>query len=194
MERLRLEYKESEARVQRVAERLACYGFRKELAGEDDFTALCRASAKAEACGLGLLILGPVGVGKTCAAQALRPSHRLVSLGDSMPEDFVAPMRERKDWDAWGPDGEYVRGRLILDDAGREPVLNNYGVKTERFAEYLEWAYDRRERWCNGLPVITSNLTFSELAKRYGARIDSRLEELCVSVRMRGADKRRRYR
>ena len=110
-----------------------------------------------------------------------------------MPDDFAAPRSQRRDWQAWDREGDFWNGRVIIDDAGREPVLSDYGIRTERFAEYIEWAYDRREKWCAGLPVITTNLSLPEIAQRYGARIDSRLVELCISVRMKGNDKRMRF-
>lgn len=149
-----------------------------------------------------LLIMGNVGTGKTWAGygalreaavrgvQRNRAGRYVLGtwLATTFP-DFVATMRPRAfaDKDDMTSEKYMLQLRdtplLMLDDLG-------VGKSTE-------WTEDVTHRLINGrydaeLPTIyTTNLAPKDLDIVIGARMVSRLTELCVRVNMLGADRRR---
>lgn len=130
-----------------------------------------------------VVILGPVGTGKTYLATALAwERHRrgdfvrfwpVVELLDALrpggDDDAAANARDAK--------------LLVLDDLGAERP-------TDWTAERLYALVNRR--WLNELPtIVTSNLEPDELRKAIGERLYSRLAHDAIAVRLSGADRRR---
>lgn len=130
-----------------------------------------------------VVILGPVGVGKTYLAVAMAwERHRLgeyvrfwpvVELLDALrpggDEDAAATARDAK--------------VLVLDDLGAERP-------TDWTAERLYALINRR--WLNELPtIVTSNLEPNQLRTAIGERLYSRLAHEALAIRLSGVDRRR---
>ena len=135
-----------------------------------------------------LLILGPVGTGKTHQAfGAIRTlASRGVTVGwhaDTAPGLF-ASLRPRD-----GIDGEAAYRKiarvplLLLDDLG--------AAKDSEWTEEILYRLvnDRYEAMLPGL--FTSNVPAGELRTALGARVASRLAEMCQQIVLRGDDRRR---
>lgn len=134
--------------------------------------------------GRNLVLLGPVGVGKTHAAvAACRPAHdRGLSVRFAPVIELLDALRPSS------PDevslGEIVDiDRLIIDDLGTQR-------DTDWTAERLDAVINRR--WLEGRPtVVTTNLDPDTLADRLGERTYSRLVGGAVIARLSGEDRRR---
>jgi len=135
----------------------------------------------------GLVLYGPPGTGKTHLACAV--ANRLIRRGVfcrflrtvQMPKQDNAEVERLSD-----PDEVPV---LVLDDVGAEKG-------TERALECLYSVIDGR-LWQGAPTIITTNYRPEDLQKRldegypgYGARILSRLRELCDFVPVGGRDMR----
>jgi len=137
----------------------------------------------------GLLLVGPVGVGKThtAAAAAVTMLARRAVVWASAPvlmarlaTDMGTPQHQA------ALDALIGRRALVLDDLDKiRPT--NYG------AEQLFAAIDSRV--ADGVPLlVTANLTLGEIARRYpaphGEAIASRLAEHCERHDLTGQDRR----
>lgn len=148
----------------------------------------------------GLYLTGPVGTGKTYQAAALvRATFRIFDPPNLDAYYTLGTMRSRpvvwanvpklledirRSFDApdTAPDGLDTAPLVVLDDIGAEKPS--------------EWVEERlycvvNERYEADLPVIvTSNLTPSQLGDRVGARLTSRLREMCEMHGLGGRDRR----
>lgn len=135
-----------------------------------------------------LLILGPVGTGKT--HQAFGAIRTLAARGitiawhaDTAPGLF-ASLRPREGADS---EAEYRKiaaaPLLLLDDLG--------AAKGSEWTEEILYRLvnDRYEAVLPGL--FTSNVPAAQLRDALGARVASRLAEMCQQVVLRGPDRRR---
>lgn len=128
-----------------------------------------------------LMLLGPVGVGKTFAAFAV--ARHLMEAGSA-----VAWWPTVELFDGLRPDGGVDVDRparaeyLLLDDLGGEKP-------SEWVAERLYLILNRR--WLDGRPtIVTSNLEPAQLREVIGARTYDRLRDHAVAVRFAGASRR----
>jgi len=136
-----------------------------------------------ESNGENLLLLGPVGVGKSFAGvAALRYAF------DSGTNIMFVPVVEALDaLRPGGPDDAAVGlrsvGMLLLDDLGVEKP-------SEWTAEQLYGIVNRR--WLDERPtIVTSNLTVDKLAAALDPRLCSRLVHDALVIEMTGEDRRR---
>lgn len=133
-----------------------------------------------------LVLLGPVGTGKTHAAvAALKLANEAgYSIAFSPVVELLDELRPGRDVDS----GERLRWLtevrvLLLDDLGAE--------------KSTEWTHERlyalvNRRWLECRPtIVTSNLTSEQLAESVDARLYSRLSDGAIAYRMAGADRRR---
>lgn len=141
--------------------------------------------------GASLLILGPVGTGKTYqaygAVRGLAHSGCAFTWLVATAADVYAQLRPRPKLDS---ETEFARIAgvtvLVLDDLGA--------------AKASEWTEEVNYRLINHryeleLPtVITSNLQGRELSAQLGERVASRLVEMCQRTTLLGGDRRRRPR
>lgn len=139
--------------------------------------------------GRGLLLTGPVGVGKTTVAGAacFERLQQRPAVWTSAPLLFArlgtGLGSQQRDW---ALDLLAGRSALVLDDIDK-------ARPTEYGAEQVFLAIDQRVEHEAPL-LVTSNQAPSELAARwpepYGEAIASRLVGYCATVRMDGADRR----
>lgn len=140
-----------------------------------------------------LVLLGPVGTGKTWAAVAAARQWctlrwRTLQHTPGPPSLVFAPVVELLD--DMRPGGQDQLGRwalacplLILDDMGAERAT--------------EWAGERlygivNRRWLDELPtIVTTNVPAEQLSDQLGDRVLSRLAGDALVLRMTGKDRRR---
>jgi len=141
----------------------------------------------------GLLVYGDLGVGKSLFFQIIKSmatelvkehAYQGLFFGECTAPWLVS---ERMASVQTGYSGSfdissYHKGRLYIDDLGAEKLcFNKY--------ELLEEILFQRHR-NNALTLITTNLTPSEIGKRYGERVFDRLGEMFFMVEWRGDSKR----
>jgi len=146
----------------------------------------------------GLMLLGPVGTGKTllasCVANAFLDKLKRVTFGGVV--DLLG--RIRRSYSRETPEGQAQQEEeweiieelttvplLVLDDLGKERVK-------DWVEETLFRIIDARYREKRPL-VVTSNFTLPELEGRYpavGSALVSRLAEICTGIYLGGEDRR----
>lgn len=75
---------------------------------------------------------------------------------------------------------------VVIDDVGTESIYNNYGSKSESFADLITMAEHN-----SSIVFITTNLTSQQFLDRYGERILSRIDKLCRIIKFEGKSLRR---
>lgn len=119
----------------------------------------------------GILLLGPVGVGKTTLVKECK---KKLHTGDyrglmfnSIHDIVINYMKDGINSISFTYE--------IIDDIGTEQIPNNYGTKLDVFELIIQQMYNKNfERLC-----LTSNLSVKELQERYGERVVSRLNQMC---------------
>lgn len=135
----------------------------------------------------GLIIFGQVGCGKTTLVDRVFSElgvKRFTAQGiirDYLEYDDSARYYRRY----------YGDRDVVLDDLGAEPSrVQKYGMPYG-LAEWLQWRYECYKRH-GVLTVITTNLqNADDLTRLYGARITSRIREMCAPVLYNHHDRRR---
>jgi len=137
----------------------------------------------------GIYVSGPPGTGKTYTIAAAIIEYAWKTGFDTYPKwENVPALLEaiRRSYDepnAVGTDVQRHAGIVILDDLGAEKPTE---WTKERLYSILNWRYER------DLPVfVTSNLSVDQVAKQVGARIASRLCEMCDLIELQGEDRRK---
>jgi len=142
--------------------------------------------------GKGILLLGPVGCGKTAAMRFfernVRTPYRIIPARDVarrfLTEGFTVLDRygaqafaSRSYGSGQGPDHRHPV-TYCFDDLGVEQNARLYGNECNVLAEIL---LDRYDRFVTHRMVthLTSNLNAPELETLYGDRLRSRLREMC---------------
>lgn len=130
--------------------------------------------------GYSLFLHGGVGTGKTMFFKLLRdhkgkpihifPVYSIFGRSESEIAEIVSSLTNRE---------------IVIDDLGSEPLYNNYGVKFDILTYIITRRLDSPCR-----THITTNLSKTDIAKRYGARIIDRLAEMCRAVELKGKSKR----
>ena len=132
---------------------------------------------------LGLLIGGKPGTGKSSLLYALpaicNGKKRFISLGHTGLEVFSFEYQAEMGID-------YMECTMFLDDIGAELTKNDYGQLEEPVGRFLT----RYEELGQKRIFATTNLTFEEVAERYGARVASRLKTLFLPLHLDGDDRR----
>ena len=140
----------------------------------------------------GLLLLGPVGCGKTTTMQLFAGQRfRLIATrdvarkflreGSSVLERYGAKSYQVKH-SGYGPQLQYDQPiTYCFDDLGIEQNAKLYGNDCNVMAEILLDRYDQFIR--HGMIThMTTNLNAEELERLYGDRVRSRLREMCNLV------------
>lgn len=135
-----------------------------------------------------LLILGPVGSGKTHQAygviRALAVSGVRCRWMVATAADIYASMRPRHGVDAEAVFESYAHANLlVVDDLG--------AAKNSEWVEEVNYRLINH-RYERSMPtIITSNLAPRMLSAELGERVASRLVEMCDRVVLGGPDRRR---
>jgi len=169
-------------------------GFDADTAG-DDLPRLFAAwqAARSATPKMGMLISGAFGCGKSHFSRAVFPAHYAYNCG--VRED-VEKLREFRFERLVESDGKTRGLRVILDDAGADVPFSDYGVRVNPVAEFIMAFHDNAEKWVRrGIGewrlTLTTNLDADALSAHFGGRVVSRLNQLCVPVKMRGGSKRK---
>jgi len=140
----------------------------------------------------GLLLLGPVGCGKTAIMQLFAPRRfqivatrdivrKFLNDGSLVLEKYGAQSFRKKHL-GYGPVVQYDQPiTWCFDDLGIEPDTKIYGNSCNVMAEVLLDRYDQFIRH-GMLTHLTTNLNADALEQRYGNRVRSRLREMCNMV------------
>lgn len=143
--------------------------------------ALCNAESK------GIWLVGNVGSGKTERAKFLCEIlncrfYTAQEIADTYGHE-EAWAQLFKGWNSIYP----CANDIIVDDLGTEsPTVNIFGKTVDPIALFIQERYRRKMR-----VHYTTNLNASEIQKRYGARVHSRLLETVVPFVLVGKDRRK---
>lgn len=134
-----------------------------------------------------ILLLGPVGVGKTFLARSLI-DHDYFKDESEFKQELVSGSLKLRSPSQW----EIPLSYYTLEMMARKKVLiyDDYGVAdlTEAYIEkFLYWLNGRRQRELK--TIFTSNLSIEAIHERE-ARIASRILEDAVIIQLDGADRR----
>jgi DNA replication protein DnaC len=135
-----------------------------------------------EATSNGLLLMGPVGTGKTHLAVAVMRAIQAGVLISAI--ELLQEILESYRTHAGCPRLELARDTelLVLDDLGAEASGD---WATREIFELIGYRYEM------ALPlIVTTNCTLASLGKRLGPRTVSRLSEMCEVVQLSGPDYR----
>lgn len=112
--------------------------------------------------------------------------------GDAFIERY-GELAVRYDVSSTHPD-KHSRYVVSFDDLGNEEAKNHYGNFKEVMVDVINHRYD----WMVEMGLhthLTTNLTWQEIADRYGARVESRLRQMCnvldIGVNEQYVDRRR---
>jgi len=129
--------------------------------------------------GRGVILSGACGLGKSLLARFVLPAILLRHAGKVTSVYDVQQMNQNLD--------ELLTKHILsLDDIGTEEVSVNYGNRRLAFAEIM----DAAEKY-GKLVIVTTNLTFSQLEARYGARVCERIFATMRSICFEGESLRK---
>lgn len=151
----------------------------------------------------GLLLLGPVGCGKTAIMQLFAPQRfqliatrdivrKFIKDGNPVLEQYGAQSFRKKHL-GYGSVIQYDQPiTWCFDDLGVEPNTKIYGNSCNVMAEILLDRYDQFLRY-GMLTHMTTNLNADTLEQLYGDRVRSRLREMfnLVSFPAEAPDRRK---
>ena len=166
----------------RVAKILEGFGWKKSIAGDDDFDRAVKALCTMYATGRGLLLTGEAGCGKTALLRAIRKGMNVSGQSFFYCKDVE--------------DLEYIKSStpyicqetVIVDDIGVEDVVQHFGNKIDIIGDFIQQYYYRGK----GRFICSSNLDAKQIREKYGSRVLDRLLEMCVVMKFNGGSKRER--
>ena len=149
----------------------------------------------------GILLSGPVGVGKTELLKIFSKNKRqcfhLISVfeieafcqkhGVENFETYTGMVP------GWGSTIDFFFQKSIgwaFDDIGRESVVFDFGNKSDVVSKILQTRYTKKNTISFNSLHLTTNLTTAELESRYDYAVKSRLREMFNYIPMEGKDRR----
>ena len=161
-------------------------GFHRSVAGDDDFNLAVEGVFLAHEKHKNILISGPCGCGKTALSKILQRLFKVPTflyMANPCHVRWLEPDNEYGDYRTH----EYMQSGCVIDDVGIEPTQNVYGIKREIVGEFLaaEYIFGR------GRIIMNTNLNSDEFTERYDARIQSRVKEKFIPIKLTGNDKRK---
>ncbi len=142
----------------------------------------------------GLYIYGSNGVGKTSSFQIIQNISKKNAIKQLWFPSIEASTVVHKFNTEKNKDyviKSYSKGIFLFDDLGAETVGSNIHIygKEEIFVRILESRYNEFRN--KGIKTyITSNLTLSEIGKRYGSRVQDRFFEMFNFLELSGDSRR----
>lgn len=170
-------------------------GYTSKIAGPDFDRVLNACIAMIEGRIRGLVIWGPTGRGKTCAANAIAPgllTREFKGLSEYSPPTLVPPVRvDCYAVASLSPDrieeiSNARGGNYWIEDAGVEPQVNNYGTRSDVIRNCIAAIAEKPQIKF----IVTTNLDMAGLAKRYDERTVSRLCDSVGWLQLTGVDRR----
>lgn len=170
-------------------------GYTSLVAGPDFDRVLRACDAMIHGNVRGLVIWGPTGRGKTCAANAIAPgllTREFKGLSEFSPPTLVPPVRvDCYAVASLSPDkieeiSNARGGNYWIEDAGVEPQVNNYGTRSDVIRNCIAAIAEKPSVKF----IVTTNLDMQGLAKRYDERTVSRLCNSVGWLQLTGVDRR----
>ena len=188
------------------ASRLAAYGYDDKSGNRAMLARFC-AKYFANATPKGLALVGDTGRGKTLFFKifsklfglrmytAPELVERWQRLGIDGREDLFTELRGNAAPYAYPEGYENCWKDIVIDDVGTEPTLNDFGTKLEVIDAIITRRVLEFES-TQAMTFITCNLKLEgagadSIAGRYGARLESRLHQICHVVALKGNDRRK---
>jgi DNA replication protein DnaC len=143
--------------------------------------------------GIGLLLSGPNGVGKTftaCALAkvALRRTARVLYI--AAPDLVQAYIHNQMfDDDITMATAFRTRSLLVIDDLGQEYRGSGSGYSEQNLVNLIRYRITYKRA-----TVLTTNMNAEQLQVTYGAGFSSLLQQGMATILMQGADRRREAR
>lgn len=164
-----------------VVKGLEANGWRKEVAGDEDFAKACAAIEAMFAKGRGLIVTGAAGCGKTHLMKAIR---RCISKGNGT----WVYCKEKEGIDYIQNNDSILAENIYIDDIGCEEISKQYGNTVDAIGDFIQRYHYRGK----GRFFATTNLNSQQINERYGTRCLDRLLEMCVVLKLNGKSKRER--
>lgn len=124
--------------------------------------------------GKGLAMIGTVGSGKTTMLRCIPVLFAMKKLPLIRYID-ARQMAQEKDMNRW----------YCIDDVGTEPTRNNFGERSEAFADIVCTS----DNYLNPL-CFTTNLSLQQITNRYDQRILDRIAGRCRIIEFKSASMR----
>lgn len=148
----------------------------------------------------GILLVGPIGCGKTTLMNLMRYisaayTHHIMKPCRQVTFEFHRegfPIIQKFSDQSFIAKGQVWEPKIYcFDDLGAESIIKYYGNDTNVMAEILLSRYDLFVSF--GMRThITTNLTSSQIEEAYGPRVRSRLREMCNVITFSNAQDKRK--
>ena len=147
----------------------------------------------------GLLVLGPVGVGKSTIMRkhlgngtnsydiqnVTDPGNYQLEIRSNLQSGVCETQVVVSNQESQYPRQDIYPIGVYIDDLGTDRSINRYGNIIDPIEFAIQHLYNKEIRlWAN------TNLNLEELTNKYGPRIVSRLKEMCYVVVLEGPDYR----
>lgn len=166
-----------------LARILESNGFSKNIAG-DDFPLAVKAVSDSMSKGMGILMTGACGCGKTHLMRILYGLTSGKKYWYDCPSNaayLLNPKDKSTDWEE----------TPFIDDLGTE-ILVEYGRRVDTAAEFIR-VFHKEGFMKRGKRIfITTNLSSKELVELYDERVVDRMLDMCVVLKFGGRSHRSR--
>ena len=129
------------------------------------------------------LVMGNFGSGKTYLFDVLSEWVALYKNTRKLRHQVLSVHDLKSKYKQIGDDAftEWNSRNICIDDLGAESVTKYFGEEEDIMRRFLELRYNMRFKVTTD---IITNLTPGEIAQRYGGRIESRLNEMAVQLKI----------
>ena len=149
----------------------------------------------------GILLTGPVGVGKTELLRVFSKNKRQCFHLISVFEIEVSCQQRGVEFfkaytgmvPGWGNTSNFFYQKNIgwaFDDIGRESVVFDFGNKSDVVSKIIQTRYADKNKLPFSTLHLTTNLTPAEIESRYDYAVKSRLREMFNYILVGGKDRR----
>ncbi len=182
--------------------------FRVDQQSEKVFNLLCQYFANDPAfersgyqLSKGILLTGPVGVGKTEMLRVFSKNKRQCFHLLSVYEIEAACQKQGVETfqsyigmvPGWGNTPNFFYQKTIgwaFDDLGRESIVFDFGNKSDVISKIIQTRYLSMQQIPFSSLHLTTNLTPAEIESRYDYAVKSRLREMFNYIQLEGKDRR----